>query len=150
MLGVVHRRKAVDCIVNSLCQICGQRLGRPVVVLATAAQVDERYTTEAALHPECAAYSVRACPVVAGERTVLRGPDRHIGQGCDVAGCGCAGWVDADADGGEGVRGRPVGPWFAVLLDNYEIAVNERREVQGLAWQRFEPRRVRPVGGGHD
>jgi len=145
VFGAVPRSKALRCITDGLCQICGQKLGRPVVVLATAVQVEERYTAEAALHPECAAYSAKACPVVAGERTGLRAPDRHIEQSCNVADCGCAGWVDTE---GGGVRGRPVGPWFAVWLDTYEIGVDEHGQVQGLAWRRFEPRRVRPVGGG--
>ncbi len=130
------------CISEYRCQIDGQPLTRPLVVLVTERQLADRYSPEAALHPECAAYSVRACPVVAGQVDVLRGVDRHVGSACPESGCDCAGWVDVD---GPSPRGRSVGPWFAVWLDSYLIAVTDRGEVHGLSWQGIEPRRVRPV-----
>ncbi|MFB6392564.1 hypothetical protein [Polymorphospora lycopeni] len=148
VLGAVHRSKAMRCISEFRCQICGDPLGSPMVVFVTDAQLADRYSPEAALHPECAAYSRKACPVLAGQVDTLRGVDRHVGSACSEPGCDCAGWVASD---GPSVRGREVGRWWAVWLDSYAIAVNERHEVHGLSWRDVKPRRVREVetaGGG--
>ena len=143
VLGAVHRSKAVRCIVGRLCQVCGERLGRPLVVIVDQGGVLAQYSGEAALHPECAAYSRNACPVLAGHRETFRVPDRHIGNACSEPGCGCGGWTNTEPD--RELRGSPVGPWHAVWLDDYAIAVNENREVHGLTWQGMSPRRIRPL-----
>lgn len=145
VLGAVHRNKAMRCISGYLCQICGQALTRPIVVIVTAKQLADRYSPEAALHPECAAYSIRACPMLNGRTDTLRHPDRHIGTACDLPGCDCGGWTFASGEE-ENRRGAAVDGWWSVWLDDYLIAVNDRREVHGLAW-RSEPRRVRHIIG---
>lgn len=147
VLGAVHKNKAMRCISGYQCQICGQPLTRPLVVLVNENGLAARYSGEAALHPECAAYSVRACPLLAGQVDTFRGPDRHVGSACPEPGCGCGGWVDGDGDGSP--RGKPAGRWVAVWLDDYAVAVDGGGVVHGLVWQ-GEPRRVRPVlaGGG--
>ncbi len=145
VLGAVHQSKAMRCIVDGLCQICGEALGRPLVVIVPASQLADSYSNEAPLHPECARYSVQVCPMLNGRREVLRQSGRHIGTACDVDGCGCDGWVASK--GSETPRtGEAPGEWFEVWLDDYAIAVNDRREVHGLKWL-GEPRRVRSLGG---
>lgn len=144
VLGAVHRNKAMRCITDYRCQICGDPLTRPLVVLVTDEQLAQRYSPEAALHPECAAYSMRACPAVAGDVTALRIPDRHEGTECPDPGCDCAGWVTTGSDKASR-RGEVIGQWWAVWLDDYAIAINDAREVHGLSWRDIEPRRVRQV-----
>lgn len=146
VLGAVHRTKAMRCITGYLCQICEQPLTRPLVVLVSERQLSKRYSPEAALHPECAAYSMSACPMLAGTQETYRHSGSHIGSACSEPGCQCAGWVDADQNRPD-IRGEPAGQWYAVWLDDYEIAITDRREVHGLAWRGITPRRVRPIPG---
>jgi len=66
-----HHSKWQRCWVEGLCQTCGEPLTRrPVVLLGGPNQIQPGgYFAERPLHPECAAYATRACPMVAGRRT---------------------------------------------------------------------------------
>src|SRR5947208_4982689 len=94
LLGNVHNAKAVECIVGKLCQVCGEDLTRPAVILAPDSALAKRFTGEPALHPECARYSERVCPMVAGRMLNFRGGHTPPGLPCNVAGCDCGGWAD--------------------------------------------------------
>lgn len=144
VLGSTHRAKADRCLMGRLCQVCGGPLGQPVVVLATTSQLALRYTSEPAMHPECARYSIMACPMVNGALTTYRAVDRHLGTACDTEGCGCAGWVDSNY-GATSKAGQPAEPWHTVWLDDYDLTANPDGVLMGLSWQRIEPLRVRPV-----
>lgn len=148
ILGNVHRTRALSCIRDRLCQICGRPLGRRLVVFVDQGGLDKRYTAEPALHPQCAAYSAQACPMLAGQLDRYRRSPAPLERvECFEPGCGCGGWTDSP-----GVevreRGAPAGPWFAVWLPDYEVAVKQVPEglsIHGLAWQTIEPLRIRPV-----
>lgn len=146
VLGAVHRSKALACITGYRCQIDGQPLTRPFVVLVPDSQLADCYSAEAALHPECAAYSTGACPALNGRRDTIRSVDQHLGSACSDPGCGCGGWVDSDPQR-VSQRGRELGPWSAVWLDGYAIAVNTAGEIHGLSWRDETPRRIRSVPG---
>lgn len=148
VLGSVHRSKAMRCIVGRRCQICGQALGDPIVVLVSDSNLTRRYSPEAALCPPCAAYSQTACPVMAGEVSVYREVDRHAGAACPDPGCECGGWVDADP-GSPSTRGQVIGAWWAVWLRDYSVAINDDQIVHGLAWTAGNELRRRPVPGTH-
>lgn len=147
VLGAVNRMTALRFIRDYRCQACGFPLGLPIVVIVSAEGLAECYTSEAALHPECARYSEAACPFLNGHRDDYRAPDRHIGKGCDVAGCGCGGWTFGDdAERAATRRGELAGAWYAVWLgERYQRAVDDQRHLHGLAWKGITPRRVRLV-----
>jgi hypothetical protein len=143
-LGETHNRKAVECILGFRCQACGQPLRHPVVVLATDEQVERKWTEEPGLHPECAAYSVKACPMLAGRMDSYRkAPARAPGKPCDKPGCDCGGWVPTSEH--ERVGGRPARPWFAVWLPTYQFATDDHGQVRGVAWPDVTPLKIRPI-----
>lgn len=120
MWGETRGKYVTECIVERRCQLDGQPLGEKFVFLLTQRHLDEKFTREPALHPECAAYAQRACPMIAGRMAHYSWVRReHTGKKCEVPGCGCAGWITQKADN----RGRPAEPWFAAWVTDYTIAI---------------------------
>jgi hypothetical protein len=64
-----RRRRALR---ERLCQVCGERLEDRVCLAVRPADVEVGYTPEPGLHPECLAYSVRACPMLNGQMAHYR------------------------------------------------------------------------------
>lgn len=122
-LGGTRGSQVADCIANYKCQICSERLvDRPILFLATQTMIDEGFTGEPALHPECAAYSIKACPMVAGQMaTYNKHPHDQTGKPCDVQGCDCGGWVAT----GHPKAGAPSEAWFKVWVRDYAIGIRE-------------------------
>ena len=58
-----ERRQA--CLDRNLCGLCGQQLGRPVVLIGSPADVELCLFFDPAMHEECALYAVAACPYLA-------------------------------------------------------------------------------------
>jgi len=143
-LGAVHSRRVDECLVKRLCQACGRPLGTRAVVFVRQTDIDHGYSAEPALHPECAAYSSRACPVLAGTMTRYRSAPRNItDKRCPDPGCDCAGWVEDD----DQVRaGRTVEPYYALWmrLGDYGLAADERGAPIGVALPQ-QPLKIRPV-----
>jgi hypothetical protein len=144
ILGRVHRTKRNQCIVNKLCQIDGELLTVPCVVLVPEGQLDRRWTTEPALHPQCARYSTRACPLLNGQMTTLHNPGPHPHLACDLPGCDCGGWVMSP---GQIPRepDTPAEPYVEVWLSRYDQGVNPHGELLGVAWEPSYVLRIRPV-----
>lgn len=141
-----HRSKVERCWTEGLCQACGQPLATPMVLLCGPRQRDEGVFDEPPLHPECARYATRACPMVAGRRShyashaqLSEGPR---GARCSDPGCGCAGWV---ADGGMPHRGDVAHRWFAVWVRGYTLAVSAGGALHGGAVDPADYLRVREV-----
>lgn len=125
-LGQTRGKPVGECIVNRLCQICGRRLDptRPLLFLVTQQNIDEAFTGEPALHPECAAYAIKACPMVAGRMpTYAKHQADHTGKPCSDPGCDCAGMVIT----APGRAGQPApAAWFRAWYRDYAIAVADR------------------------
>lgn len=123
ILGETHGAKQGDCIVNYLCQIDGRPLGSPpYLFLGTQSAIDEGFSAEPALHPECAAYSVAACPMVNGSMPTYAKRERsHDGEPCGDPGCDCGGWTSTPGD----KAGAPAEPWFRIWVFGYAIGVRE-------------------------
>jgi hypothetical protein len=131
-----HRARAEQAIIQQLCQVCGKRLRRPIVLLGRADELQHLMFDEPPLHPECAAYTSHACPMVAGRMThhpnrpqLVEGPR---GARCPVDGCDCGGWVPArTAD--ESTEERSVQPWYAVYVAGYSSARDQNGTLLVLA-----------------
>lgn len=142
-----HRSKVESCWRDGLCQGCGQRLTIPMVLLCGPRQREEGVFDEPPLHPECARYATRACPMVAGERTTYAAAP-HIstgprGDACPNPDCDCDGWVPAD---GTPHHGDPAHEWYAIWVDGYTLAVRPDGTLHGGAVAPAAYRRVRLVG----
>jgi hypothetical protein len=122
-LGGTHGIRVAECVTHYLCQICGEALGEPpYLFLATQTMLDEGISGEPALHPECAAYSQKVCPMVNGSMaTYSRHPHDPSGKPCNLAGCDCGGWTSSDGEN----AGKPAEPWFRVWVRGYAIGVRE-------------------------
>lgn len=148
--GCDFRAQHTACLTTALqgrrCQVCSEPLTDPIVLLGGPHQLQQLLFDEPPLHPECAVYTSRACPVVNGTATTLPAgrklSESARGQACPVAGCDCGGWVP-NADG----RQKPTEPhpWFAVYADGFGIAVSPEGQLLGALLQPGQVRRVRLV-----
>jgi hypothetical protein len=150
VLGNLHATRADQALLNKLCQICGQPLDQPIVLFASESSHARGQTSEPGMHPECAAYSAKACPMVNGAMTRYHGgTGRVAGKPCSEPGCDCDGWIDT-APGPN--RGRPAEPWFAIWVRDYAIGIDRATKRPNAAIYeydkdgvRFTPLKVRPL-----
>lgn len=151
-----HESRVQQCWRNYLCQLCGQPIGRPVVLFGGPRQVGALQFDEPPLHPECAVYASQACPMVAGrlDRYASRAvaANGHRGTTCPNPGCDCKGWVPTPgltaAPGGE-----PAHDWYAVYVSGYALGVTadqpDRVRVAVVAPEQvLAVRHVSTPGGG--
>lgn len=144
--GAVHASRVDACLRGRGCQTCGQPLEAKVVVFARPRDLARAYVVEPAMHPECAAYSAKVCPMVNGSLARYRSTPRHLaGQPCDLAGCECAGWVSADDQNARSAA--EAEPWFAVWLRlrDYRPVKDREGVLLGIALSGFQPLTVRPL-----
>jgi hypothetical protein len=144
-----HRTRAEQAITQRLCQVCGTKLWpasqlrQPIVLLGGPDQLQTLMFGEPPLHTECAAYTSRACPMIAGRMTHY--PDRpRVMQGargavCPLPGCDCGGWVNHDTTPEN--AGQPAVPWYAVYTTAYTWA----RDQHGTLLALTAPTAVRAV-----
>jgi hypothetical protein len=120
-----HHARWLACWKRRWCQVCGLPLKHPVVLLGSATSLRTLVFDEPPLHAECAVYTSRACPMVAGERTHYADRTRiaHTsrGQRCAKPGCDCGGWVPTPGQGA-GKAGEAAEDWFAFYIDDYALA----------------------------
>ncbi|MRH91561.1 hypothetical protein GFY24_29675 [Nocardia sp. SYP-A9097] len=114
-----------------LCQVCGEALGKgegpgnQVVVFIRPQDWLRGIGPEPGLHPSCAAYSTRGCPMLAGRMPTYRSNAVAARiTPCDDPGCECHQWTMPDPESTEAQRaGKPADPWYSALIDarDYEI-----------------------------
>jgi hypothetical protein len=141
-LGNLHGTRADKAFWNKLCQICGEAMTRPIVLFATESGHARGQTSEPGMHPECAAYSAKACPMVNGRMSRYQGSDRVAGKPCVEPGCDCGGWVDQD---GGPTPGAPAELWFAVWVEDYQIGVGTDGRPNAAIYANLTPLKVRPL-----
>lgn len=131
-----HQAKWMQCWQQGLCQTCGEPLATPQAFLGGPNQAAPGgYFTEPPLHPWCAAYATRACPMVAGRMSHYAArqalADSKRGAKCPDPGCDCAGWVPHDPENSSSHGGEPAHPWFAVWADGWSLAVTPEGRLLG-------------------
>ncbi|WP_435109753.1 hypothetical protein [Nocardiopsis synnemataformans] len=145
-LGKVSNVRRERAIRGHLCQLDGELLDEKFVLLARPSDQVAEYVAEPALHPECAAYSMKACPMVAGRMEHYHATPMDLSQRtCADPERRCEVVSGPDA----ALRaGAPAEPWFAVWADRsqYQLAVGPDGALLGLVYPQ-EPLKVRPVPG---
>jgi hypothetical protein len=131
LLGAVDAAKTRTAIRQRLCGVCGHPLGDRLVLLVRESDLARFASTEAALHPHCAAYTTTACPMVAGRRSHYRTSAHQIGPDA-VHG--------ADVDQRLGAAAEP---WHAVWLTRYDVTVVHGNPAASYLFS--PPLRIRPV-----
>lgn len=147
---VAHRKKWLSAWRDRLCQVCGQALTPPVVLLCGPNQLARLLFDEPAVHPECGLYASRACPMVAGRRTAYAASvpvaQGRRGRACPEPGCDCAGWVPDDDKPHS--YGAPAHDWYAVWARGYILAFDPSGDLDGGAVHPDDVLRVRIVSRG--
>lgn len=132
-LGNVHTSRVNTCLYKQSCQICGELILDRIVFFLTESTLDAMSATEPPMHPECAAYSAKACPMVNGRmrhyRTSLSRAYGPAGENCDIPACACSGWQPSESSGSN--AGRLAEPWHAVWCTGYTVTVPDA-ETQAL------------------
>jgi len=133
LFGVLDPRRLAHCLTNYLCQVCGTRLERPLVLLMRRRDLPRRCVSEPALHPVCAAYTIRACPMVAGRMNHYRSTPASLGQHLAPA-------ADTAAR-----LGQPAEVWYAVWLDGYHTIIDQINGLPAASFAGTRPRRIRRI-----
>ncbi|MEU4427688.1 hypothetical protein AB0F81_44290 [Actinoplanes sp. NPDC024001] len=132
--GLLARHWQQHLLRHRLCQICGRRLTGRLILFARPADLQLRCTSEPAVCPPCAAYSMRACPMLSGRLEHYR---RRARTGVAGVPAGTGGALRA---------GAPAEAWYAVWLGGYDVAAHPvRGDVLAACWWRHPPLRIRPV-----
>lgn len=157
-LGNMHNTRVSQCYIRNLCQIDGERITPPYVFFLSDKGLEDMTTNEPPVHPECAAYSKLACPMVAGRMThYRRTPSRthgDAGKTCATPGCDCGGWVATP--GVASNAGRAALRWHMVWCNDYAITTPDAKSKKQLETGRLpvgvplgakilKPLKIRPV-----
>lgn len=145
-LGAVHGSRVDTCLMGRRCQTCGGLLGDRLVLFARPRDFARGYVAEPGMHPDCAAYSAKACPMVNGSMGRYRASRHNVeGKPCGEQGCDCPGWVSADNQDARLAGGAEA--WFAVWLrlSDYGLATDEKGALLGIAVTQVKPLKVRPL-----
>lgn len=129
-----HHKRWERCWREGICQVCALGLTEPIVLLGGPLQL-ETYFSEPPLHPWCAGYASKACPMVAGRMSHYperpKVSDGKRGKKCPLPGCDCQGWLPHPGQGNADHGGEPAHEWFAVWADAVTLAVNPHGRLLG-------------------
>lgn len=150
-------RKVNLSMLNQLCQICGEHINPPIVFFAADDQLDDMTFDSPPMHPECAAYSAKACPMVTGKLDAYRAKATRASRtdGCAKPGCDCEGWIQTETNIDRG--GNPAPTWFAVWCHTYQRIARNPKVVAAIRagyavpgeriWAHIDqPLKIRPIG----
>ncbi|MEU6559412.1 hypothetical protein [Nocardia nova] len=121
--GALNHARLQQIWLHGLCQVCGQRLEGPwVVVYLRPADFLRGIGPEPGLHPDCGRYSTHACPMLSG-RTDRYNPHPHR-RPCGDPDCTCSLWAPPAPDPGEAHRdGQPAEAWYEawIAIEDYTL-----------------------------
>lgn len=128
---------AIDCdrmgraLLNRWCGVCGQPLVHRAVLMLRLSDLPRQCTSEPALHPWCADYSSKACPMIAGRVDHYRASAPRLDPTMQSA-------PDTAARSGSAAE-----PWFAVWIARYHVIVDHGNLAASYAG--IPPLRIRPI-----
>lgn len=122
-----------QCIEQRLCGVCGRPHTTRLVLLMRLRDLPGKRTVEPPVHPQCSAYTTKACPMVGGRMDHYRSSPARLDAGVE------------HAPDTKDRLGAPAEQWFAVWLSEYRaVTVDDR---VWASYEGIEPLRVRPIGG---
>ncbi|WP_208025975.1 hypothetical protein [Amycolatopsis acidicola] len=130
LLGSIDERLARRALLERRCGVCGTKLHDRVVLLMRLSDLPQRASVEPALHPQCAAYTISACPMVAGRLSTYRATLPRHDENMKPA---------ADNDNRLGAAAEP---WFSVWLRDYRLSSVHGNLAAAYVGQ---PLRIRPI-----
>jgi hypothetical protein len=131
LFGSVDGDRMEQALLRRWCGVCGRPHADRLVLLMRLSDFPRQCINEPALHPQCAAYTLAACPMVAGHldhyRSTLPWLDTTMAPAPDVTAR-----QSASAE-----------PWFAVWLDGYRVVTDHGNLAASYADTR--PLRIRSL-----
>ena len=147
VLGAVDAARQALCLARHWCQACGQPLRSPLVLLARARDIAAGYVTEPGLHPECAAYSAAACPMLSGSMRRYRSAPRPPRQErCGIPECACRAWIPAADSTHRSGHAREAFAAVWIRLGDYRIKEDPRTGMPaGVLLSGIRVLKIRPL-----
>lgn len=154
--GVIDHTRQATCLRERRCQVCGKPLGRRIVFLVRDVDLERGMTSEPGLHPVCAWYSARACPMVAGRMDHYRASARNL-PGLP------AGSPPPDSDpqdedplsalltaahaAAQSVarRGQPAEPWSTAWVSGYDVIWDPATRTLHASFTKAQMLKIRPI-----
>jgi hypothetical protein len=132
LFGTISDLAQYRFLYGRTCQVCGQPVGQRAVLFARHSDFAYRCTAEPAVCPPCAAYSARACPMLAGLRDQHRASEHPALAGLPVT-------------AGHQLRmGAPAEDWYAVWVRDYDVVAHPAQpDTLAASWRRIRPLRIR-------
>ncbi|MEU7855143.1 hypothetical protein [Nonomuraea sp. NPDC049141] len=147
--GQIDHDRVAECLLEKRCQLCAQRLTDTAVLMARPQDFGAGYGPEPAQHPQCAAYAIRACPMLSGRLPRHRDRTRPQRRQCSrPAACWCGQPTEPSADAI--IRsGRAATPWYSVRfpMAEYELKTSARKGPRGISLALTNPK-IRLVSWG--
>jgi hypothetical protein len=145
-LGQVSDPRRVRALRHRLCQICGEPLyADRYVLFGREADRSRGFVIEPGMHPECAAYSARACPMLTGDMDHYRSHTVDMSaRSCPAPDCRCQ-LVPAPDQAAR--AGAPSDTFFQVWARAADYRLARTSEGPALAWPE-DPLRVRTIATG--
>lgn len=131
LLGTVDHDRMNAALNNKWCGVCGKRLGDRTVLLLRLSDLPRCRTNEPGLHPHCAAYTIKACPMVAGRMAQYRSSPRDLDPEYSSG---------ADA---QHRQGAPREPWFSVWVESYDVIFADGN--LAASYTKHGALRIRPI-----
>ncbi|WP_109529293.1 MULTISPECIES: cell envelope biogenesis protein OmpA [Nocardia] len=132
--GMLHHHRQRHTLWAKLCQICGQPLHERVVLYLRSVDYQRGLSVEPGLHPECAHYSRRACPMLTGQQQHYHpNPAVRLAR-CADPDCGCRYWQPRHPDPREKAReAQPAEAWYEAWLARSDYRVIDDPGTEHLA-----------------
>ena len=120
-LGLVNHDLVEWCLRERRCGVCGLSLAGRMVFLMRHSDLARRCSVEPGLCPTCAAYTQKACPMVAGSMEHYRkSVTPFVERQCDDPACQCATWIAPE--GSSPRLGAPAEQWYALWTKQYRLS----------------------------
>lgn len=126
-LGLVDYGRMVHCFQERRCGVCGEVVYGRMVFLVRSVDLSRGMSSEPGLCPPCAAYTLAACPMIAGRMAHYRQTaPSFIRRVCGDPGCECSQWVSSQEPYRYGTHAEQ---WFVLWTMQYRLVRDERGRV---------------------
>lgn len=146
-LGLVDYSRMVHCFEEHRCGVCAEPVRDRMVFLMRSLDLIRARSAEPGLCPPCAAYTMAACPMIAGRMAhYRRSQPAFISRRCDDPECTCSQWASTP----EPQRyGHTAEQWFALWTTEYRLVRGhgDRLEADFTGMQVLRVREVRTYVG---
>ncbi|GIG02073.1 hypothetical protein [Catellatospora citrea] len=112
--GAIDSDRQTKAFTENLCQTCGTDLDNRIVFAMRDMDLRELTSHEPGMHPECAAYSAAACPMLAGQMT----HHQHTPLAEQLAKFDLSFHGDPTT---ESRLGKPASPWSLAWTSGYHL-----------------------------